>query len=286
LFCPSYTIPFGYRGKAVVTMHDAAQELYADSFSWWSRLRFAPLYRYSAIHADAVITDSHASKRDLVTCYRLPEDRVKVIYLAPDEIFRPLRDPRPLSMIRKKYLGDDRPFILYVGKLSTRRNIPTLISAFGQLKQQHRMPHKLLLVGLNYRKIDVTGLAEDCGMACDVAHVDYISDEDLVLLYNAADLFVFPSSYEGFSLPILEAMVCGVPVVTVNSSALREIAQDAAYLVDAPRADALAHALYQVITEDSLRNDLVGRGLARVASFSWEATAQATLSVLEQVAER
>ncbi|MBI1745727.1 MAG: glycosyltransferase family 4 protein [Acidobacteria bacterium] len=285
LFCPAYTIPMGYQGKSVVTIHDATQEMLAKSFSWWSRIRFAPLYRYSARTATKIITDSHVSKRDLLATYSgISQDKITVIHLAPDTQFQPPAEGSCQLEIRRRFLNSTDPFILFVGKMSLRRNIPLLMAAFAALKKLAKLPHKLILVGLNTAQLNLAELALRFEISQDLVHREYVTDEDLVLLYGAADLFVFPSTYEGFSLPILEAMSCGVPVITVNSSALKEIVAEAALLIDEPNVESLAHAMHRVLTDASLRHSMIHRGSARAQQFSWERAARETLRVLQETA--
>lgn len=285
LFCPAYTIPLGYKGKTVVTIHDATQEVLAASFSWWSRLRFAPLYRYSAEKATHIVTDSFAAKKDLLAAYRgVTAEKISVIPLAPDLQFQPVREAEPIARIKECFLKAQHPYILFVGKLSVRRNIPVLIEAFGWLKRVGHVPHQLLLIGLNTPQLKIVEMAERAGVAQCLKHVEYVSDDDLVSLYSGADLFVFPSAYEGFSLPILEAMACGTPVITINSSALKEIVREAALLVDHAEVEALAQAMHRLINDAELRQSLAARGIERAREFSWDRAARETLRVLQSAA--
>ena len=287
LFGPSYTIPFGYKGRCVATIHDATQEILPKSFAvpWYTRLRYSLAYRYSARRADMIITNSHTAKRDVIRYYGAEEEKIKVVYLAPDEMFHPVDNETALNSVREKYHLAGYPFVLSVGLLTGRRRVPELIQAFGQLKLRYGIPHKLVVVGINYSNRDPIEVATEAGVADSVVHVEWVTDEELVVLFNAADIFVSPSDYDAFSLPVLEAMACGTPVITSNNSGLKEIAGGAAFMVESNTVDELREAMLAVISTASLRDSLTEKGLQRVKAFSWEKTARETMEVLQQVAE-
>jgi glycosyltransferase involved in cell wall biosynthesis len=168
-------------------------------------------------------------------------------------------------------LGIGGPFILSVCTLDPRKNLDGLLRAFARLVAEHRVPHQLVLVGRpGWKDQALRALTAALYVADRVVFTGYVSDEQLVQLYNQADLFVYPSKYEGFGLPVLEAMACGVPVVTADRSALREVAGDAASLVDPDSDSALAAGMLRVLTDAMFRQDLVARGLARSREFSWD----------------
>jgi glycosyltransferase involved in cell wall biosynthesis len=284
LFCPSYTIPTFYRGAVVVTIHDAIQELWARTFPWWHRLRFGLAYRWSAQHACAVLADSESSRRDLLRLYHLEPSKVTTVPLAAEAIFHPSSDPEAVRAMRRRLALDERPLILFVGKLTPRRNIPELIAAFGKLKATGRFAHQLLMAGLNSAHIPWASLAAAAGVAADVRHIEYVSDADLSLLYAGAELFVYPSSYEGFGLPVLEAMQTGVAVLSGKNSSIREVAGDGAYLLDDLGVNPMYEAMAMLLSDTKLRGQLAARGLRRAQDFSWAQTAQATMDVLARVA--
>ena len=284
LFCPAFTIPIGYRRPCVVTIHDTLLEVMPESFPFWARLRYAPLFRYSARHATIVLTDSQSSKRDILRFYQVPEEKVRVTPLAAAPCFRLLQDRTVVEEARQRYgLGED-PFVLFVGKLSARRNIPMLLEAFSRTVGASNLPHRLVLVGVNHLHLPLQTLIARTGLTRRVIHVEEISDEDLTALYNAADTFVLPSLYEGFGLPPLEAMACGCPTILFRNSSLAEVGGDAAAYPTSSDFAGLSETLRLVLTSGSLRQDLQARGLERAKLFSWTRTARQVRGALEEAA--
>lgn len=284
-FGPSYTIPLRYSGRSVVAIH-SVNEFQAGAHPWWYQLTYTPWYRLSAQKADRVIVPSEATRIDVQERYGISDEKVDVVLEGADDAFQPIEDQDALSEVRRRYFGRDRPYILFVGKFSQRRNIPTLMEAFGQLKQQHGLPHGLLLVGRNVLGLPIEKLAAKFGIADSLVLTEgrFSSHREMIAVYNAADLYAYPSAYDGFSLTVVEAMACGVPVVTVNRPALREIAGGCSMMIEEPVAEALADAMYRVLSDASLRQHLRTKGLERAKSLRWEDTASQTLAVLRQVA--
>jgi len=286
LFCPSYTVPLAYRGRTVVATH-SVNEAQGGTHSWWYSLTYSQRYRLSARKADAVVVPSGSTRRHVHDLYGVSEDKIAVIPQGVDDSFRPLEDEALLRETRKRYLGEDCPYILFVGKLSQRRNIPALIEAFGIVKRRERIPHRLLLFGPNVSGIPLETLAAEHGVRDSVVQTDgkLDSHRDIIPVYSAADVFVHPSAYEGFSLTIVEAMACGRPVVTVNRGAAKEIVDSAALTVEEPSVSELAAALGRVLTDSDLKRSLGAKALARAKSFRYEDTARHTLKILRRVAE-
>jgi len=212
-------------------------------------------------------------------------DRVVVVPLGVNSSFRPLDQAVAREVIQRKY-GVADPFVLFVGALEPRKNVPTLLQAFDKYRQMYpRSTYRLVIVGRQGSAWpEIQRTVEYLSLTPDVVFLGHVPGEDLPLLYNAAELFAFPSMYEGFGLPVLEAMACGTPVLTTNVSSLPEVAGDAAILVDPTDGDALAMAMGQVLNDASLREGLSERGVERAQAFSWQRAAQSTLSVYEQVA--
>lgn len=282
LFCPSYVAPLAARGKVVVT-HLGSYEALPSAFPLRQRVKARLLYQASAKRADRIITVSESSKRDIVSFYGVPPGKIEVIPLGVDPAFQPVDDPEAHRRTRIRYLGEDRPLLLFVGKLTARRNIPQLVEAFARLKHDHGLPHALLLVGANSVGYDLEAIAAGHGVEHDVFHREFASHEELVGLYNASDVFVYPSSYEGFGIPVLEAMACGVPVVTLANSAFLEFA-DGAYLCRDGSVPELYAGIHAVLTSESLRESLRSKGLARSRDFHWDGIARRTMDVLVEVA--
>lgn len=266
----------------VVTIHDLSFEHFPEFFAPHLRLLLKLSVPRSARAADAVLVDSEFVKRDLVATYRLAPDKIAVTHAAVEAEFRRVDEAAALDPIRAKYRTGAR-FILGVGNLQPRKNWLRLIEAFAQAKQEHRLPHTLVIVGPRaWQSEQVVAAAQ--GLDDAVVFTGYVPTSDLVLLYNAAEVFVYPSLYEGFGLPVLEAMACGTPVITSNVSALPEIAGDAALLVNPYATQDIAAALVRVVSDEAYRAELRARGLARAREFSWERTAAQTLPVYRKVA--
>jgi glycosyltransferase involved in cell wall biosynthesis len=184
----------------------------------------------------------------------------------------------------KHHLPD--PFVLYVGSISPRKNVARLLRAFAEWKKRCGSGHKLVLVGTGkqWKSQEDFRLIKQPGIAEHVVLVEYVSDEDLVGIYNLADLLIYPSLYEGFGLPILEAMACGCPVITSKVSSMPEVAGDAAILIDPEDEVGLCGAIDRVLVQPRLRQDLIAKGFERVQQFSWQRAATQTLQIIRQVA--
>jgi len=230
-------------------------------------------------HGDAVITYSAHSKQDIVKVLDIDESNVHVIPLAAGPQFRRIEDKDALTA-RLGALGlRDTPYILYVSTIEPRKNHLALVQAYARLRQQDRaIPHKLVLVGPKWLGHEpVFDAISRLGLDAHVIHFEKV--DELETLYNGADAFVFPSLYEGFGLPILEAMACGTPVVASNVTASPEVVGDAGLLVDPRDESALCDSIRRLLTDADLRSELVARGLRRAATFSWTRTAERTLDI-------
>lgn len=266
----------------VVTVHDISFTRFPQFFSRRDRLVLGTLVPRSVRAAKQVITDSDSAKRDLLAEYRLPADKVTVTYYAAGPQFRSIADPMQLENVRAKYNTSER-FILTVGNLQPRKNIERLVAAFAQAKQEYHLPHRLVIVGqTQWRGSAVAAAVQAQGLASEVLLTGYVPDEDLIGLYSAAEIFVYPSLYEGFGLPVLEAMACGAPVIASNIGPLPEITGGAARLVDPYQVDDIACALGELGNNAVLRAQRREAGLARATKFSWTRTAEQTLEVYKR----
>jgi len=286
LFCPSYTVPLAYRGRCVVATH-SVNEVKKGTHPWWYHLTYRQRYRLSAQKADAVVVPLECTKEHVQELYGIAADKIDVVPEGADDSFRPLEDEAVLRETRRRYFGEDRPYIVFVGKLSQRRNIPALLTAFSRLKKTANIPHGLLLFGPNVLGLPLDRMTADLGIQDSVVQTDGKLDnhQDIIPIYCAADLFVHPSSYEGFSITIVEAMACGVPVVTVNQGAARDIAGGAAVMVEEPTVDNLTEAMRLSLTNRPLAMSLRAKALERAKLFRYEETARKTLDVLRRVAQ-
>ena len=278
LHSPHYVLPLLCRRRSIVTIHDCIHLLFPEYLPSRMAPRYARAMMGSAIkRSDLVLTVSEASRRDILDFYPWASpDRVEVVPNAIDEAI--LEDPgeEEMERVRERYQIRGR-FVLYAGNIKPHKNLERLIAAFGRLKE--RPGHedvKLLIIGDEINKY--AGLrrsVEAAGVRQDVRFFGFVPLRTLSALYRLASAFAFPSLYEGFGLPPLEAMACGTPVVTSRLSSLPEVVGDAALLVDPYSVDEIADALERVLGDDALRADLVARGRERVSHFSWDRSVRA-----------
>jgi len=236
--------------------------------------------------ADKLITISHYSKREIVARMGVPEDWVVVTQLAADPMYRRLESCTVPERIREK-LDPAQDFILYVGSIEPRKNLTTLIKAYDALRKRGRCRASLVIAGgSGWKNSSVYEEIERRGLADQICFTGFATDEELLALYNTATVFVFPTIYEGFGLPVIEAMACGAPVVTTRVTSIPEVGGDAVVYVDDPYDDAsLCTRLEEVLGDRELQADLRRRGMVQAATFTWERTARETLAVLQSVHE-
>ena len=269
---------------SVVTVHDLSFIRHPERFprAKVSYLRWA--VARSVRRATRVIAVSEHTRRDLLDLLGVAPERLSVIHQGVDSRFRPL-PAEEIARFRRDKLGG-RPYILHVGTLEPRKNLDVLIRAFAALRQKHRIPHLLALVGARgWMFQSLFDLVEELGLQADVCFVDYVPPSALPLWYNGADLFAYPSAYEGFGLPVLEAMACGLPTITTASSALAELAGNACLIVEPGSEEALEVAVARALDDTQLRASLRQAGLQRASGFRWDETARATLRVYQAAVE-
>lgn len=278
----TYTGPFFTSCPLVVSVHDISFKHYPEFFSPRDRLLFATLLPLTLRRASAVITISEYSKQKILDSFPFLNGKMYVTLLAPNTLFQPVREGELLQAIRTRY-GIHSRFILAVGNLQPRKNLLRLISAFATIRRQIDLV-QLVIVGKDqWQSSKIYARVKQLNVEDDVIFTGYVSDEDLMLLYNAADVYVYPSIYEGFGLPILEAMACGTPVVTSNTTSMPEVAGDAALLVDPFQEDQIVYAIQRILTESDLALSLSNKGLERVRQFSWQKTAQQTVAIYQLI---
>jgi glycosyltransferase involved in cell wall biosynthesis len=279
-----YTAPLGYRGPLVVTVHDLGFLHVPESFPAGLRVALRVLVRRSVARASRVVTDSEFSGRDIAARLAVPADRIAVIPLAAGPRFRPLGDEETAPVLARH--GLRRGFVFSLGRLNRRKNLGRLLMAYGRLRGAGLADAPLVIGGKrDYGVEDVLRRARLSGEGASVRFMDLISDEDLPAFYSAAACFVYPSLFEGFGLPVLEAMSCGAPVVCSNRTALPELVQTAGLLVDPESVDALAEAVARVLGDRALAGELGRRGLEASRRYSWAETARRTLAVYREAAQ-
>ena len=234
---------------------------------------------------DHVITISESSKYDILEYAHVPEDRITVIPLAANtDLYTPRDKIQAKATIGPKY-GISQPFILYISRIEhPGKNHARLIHAFENMKRDEDIPHQLVLAGSDWNRADEVHLiAEQAVCKDDIIFTGFVDNNDIPILYNAADVFVFPSLYEGFGLPVLEAMSSGTPVACSNLSSIPEVAGDAGVLFDPYEIDSIKEALILLISDEVIRQDYARRGLDRSHLFNWRTTAEKTLQVIKNV---
>ncbi|MES2304421.1 MAG: glycosyltransferase family 1 protein [Gemmatimonadota bacterium] len=285
LFCPAYTAPVGYQGRLVVATH-SVNEAQPGAHGWRYRQTYSRLHRHSARIADMVIVPAESTQDEVVRHYGVSRDRIAVVPQGADDAFQPVTDLAALRAVRQRYFGGDRPYLLFVGKCSERRNIPMLLRAFAQLRQVEKIPHGLLLFGPNHEGLPLAQLCQELGISDDVVQTDGKVERhtDLVPIYAGADLFVHPSEFEGWSMTTVEALACGTAVVASDRGGLGEVARGHALMVEEPSVDAFADAIGRVLHDSAMRADLQRRARERGKSLRWEVTTRETLDVIRDVA--
>jgi glycosyltransferase involved in cell wall biosynthesis len=292
LFVPSHVLPLIRPWRTVVTVHDLGFLYYPEAHTLSQNVYLRWSTRHNARSAARVLADSEATRQDLVRHYRIPQQKIVVVYPGRDESLSPVRDPAILESVRTRYDLTD-PYLLYVGTLHARKNLVRLVQAFSLLLQspisgsQSPLPSlKLVLAGQKGWFYDeIFAQVRKLGLAGRVVFTGYVPADDLPALLSGALAFVFPSLYEGFGFPVLEAMACGTPVVSSTAASLPEVTGDAAIQVDPLDIDALAQAMVRIALEPGLRHELVTRGFEQIEHFSWRRCARETLNVLENVAK-
>jgi glycosyltransferase involved in cell wall biosynthesis len=282
LFHAQFIVPSFLKCRTVTTIPDIAYEHYPHFFPARQRAWLKTLVPWSVKRADHIITVSEYSKRDLVQTYGVHEGKITVTYEGAGDQFVPCNREAAKEALARKYRieGD---FVLYLGRLQARKNLVRLVNAYARTRNVG-FPHKLVLAGQqDSLSQSVLLRIRELKLENDVLLPGYVAAVDVPSFYNAADVFVYPSIFEGFGLPIMEAMACGTPVVTSQGSSLDEVAGDAAVLVDPLDELSIADALNQVLADPELRKRLGRAGLRRSRQFSFQNAARQTIGVYERV---
>jgi len=281
---PHYVLPALTPCKSIVTIHDCIHLRFPQYLPNAFAYAYARSSLWVATHrADRVLTVSEASKRDILRYFRVPVSRIDVIYNAIDERLEQAPSEEDIGRVRERYQLYD-PFVLYAGNIKPHKNLERLIEAFHILRKSGFETVKLLIIGDEISKYaSLRRAVHRHKLHKHVRFFGFVPDKTLAALYRLASVFVFPSLYEGFGLPPLEAMASGTPVVTSNVSSLPEVVGDAALLIDPYDPNAIADAIRRVLTEPALAEDLRQRGLARVKDFSWERSVARVREIYEEV---
>lgn len=281
IFNPKLSVPLFTGSKTVLVMHGAEQFAAPWAFDWHDRAYFKLANRLYCKKASAVVSMTHNGAKDIANYMGAAPEKIHVIHESYNERCRVV-ETHELLAVKEKYSLPDK-FVLFVGGIHPLKNFSNLLRAYDRIRNS--FPHKLVAVGFKRRRYSQDfELVDKLGLRDHVAFPGYVDDEEIPAFYNLADLFVLPSFYEGFGIPVLEAMASGCPVITTTTGCSPEVAGGAAILVDPYNPDEIAEAMSKVLLEDRLRQELIEKGLQRAKQFSWEKCARETLDVLETAA--
>lgn len=284
LFVPAHTLPIIHRPglKTVVTIHDLGSEFLAEYHKFPQKLYLNWSTRYAVAFATQIIAVSKSTKKDLTERLRAKTEKVSVVYEAVDqEFFNPRSEVEQANVLSKYGLKGD--FLLFVGTVQPRKNLERLIEAFSKLKNRKI---QLVIAGKpGWLYGDIYSAPVKFGVAEQVKFIGYVPNEELPGLYSSATALIFPSLYEGFGLPVLEAMACDCPVVVSKSSSLPEIVAEAGLYFDPNRVETIVDSLKLILSKNALRSEMIDEGRKQVKKFTWEKTAKETLKVLQKAYE-
>jgi glycosyltransferase involved in cell wall biosynthesis len=285
LFIPAHAMPVVHPKKSVVTLHDVGferyPELYPKTDLWYHRWSA----KFVINQASTIITVSEFSKQELIDLYNAPAEKIKVTHLGYDaEHYRPIDNREKIQAVLDKY-KIKKPYIFNIGRIDKKKNILLLIEAFGRFKKQNPDdPHRLVLVGrygFGFDRGRLAGLIKKYNLSEWVIETGWVDEADVPYLYNGATCYVFPSCYEGFGIPLLEAMATETPILASRGGSIPEVTGDAALFFETREVHSLVENLTKILSDKKLQSDLVTRGRERVKQFSWEKTARQTLEILK-----
>lgn len=276
---PSFVAPVFNPFPMIMTIHDVNHIALANNYTALHRLYYKFIVKPSAHKSAKILTGSDFSRREISKYLSMPNEKIKVIYYGCDEEFKPIEDLQNLRRVREKY-GFPKSFILYVGSHKPHKNLSNLLKAYARIS----LDIPLVLSGKGNEKL--LEISRRLNIEKRVRWVGEIEKNDLPSVYNCATVFVFPSIYEGFGLPPIEAMACGCPAVVSNVTSLPEVCGDAAYYVDPFDVTSMANGIYKVITDEGLKENLVRKGLQRVKMFHWKESAEEHMKIFEEVIKK
>ena len=273
-----YTMPLAYHGRSVVTLHDMTFFLFPQLHTLPKRYFFRFFIRTSSRQAAALVADSESTRQDAMRLVGIPAEKIFTAQLGVTQDFHCIKDEAALKQARQKYHLPEQ-FLLFVGMLEPRKNLPALLEAFSSIADQIPEHHLVVAGPKGWMVEDILQQRGTPKTTGKVHFPGYIEQADLPLVYNMADVFIYPSIYEGFGLPVLEAMACGTPVITSNVSSMPEIVGEAGVLLPPGDTRALAQATLELVNDPAKRQRLSVKGLERAMAFTWERTAEKTMAV-------
>ncbi|HBC97601.1 MAG TPA: glycosyltransferase family 1 protein [Clostridium sp.] len=276
-------LPVDKNCKFVITLHDVIPYKMPKTVSDRYLKIFFDYIPDIIPKCDGIITVSNFSKKDIIKTFNFPEDKIYVTHLASEDIYKPL-DKNVSRYIAKRYYSITGDYILYVGGFSPRKNILGLIESFSKFISLYKKPVKLVIAGMKGKSYNIyKKRTETLNIPDKVIFPGFISMEHLPYIYNAAKLFVYPSFYEGFGLPPIEAMACGVPVITSNTTSLPEVVGNGAFLVNPKDQDDLCQAMLNILSDSTFKNKLISSGIQRASQLSWKKTAIDTIVIYNKI---
>ncbi|MCX7778842.1 MAG: glycosyltransferase family 4 protein [Patescibacteria group bacterium] len=284
LFVPSHTLPIFFPKKTVITVHDLGYERYPQAYSFFYRYYLRKNYRFAVNRATKIIVPSHFTKKELINLYRADPKKIEVVHLGyNDKIFRPIERQEKIEKVLEKY-KIKKPYLLFVGRLEIKKGLKTLFEALQFLVGNHRFSNlNLVLIGMpgfGYQELKF----KIQNSKFKIHQIGYLKgEEERACFYNGAEIFVFPSLYEGFGLPILEAMACGCPVIASDIEPLKEVGDQSILFFQVGNVEGLAQNIKEVLENQDLKNQIIQKGFERVKNFSWQKCAQETIKILESL---
>ena len=273
LFIPAHTVPFIHPKNTVVVVHGLEYEFCPEAYSWFEKFYMSLSIRKSCHWARKIISVSQNTKKDLIELYKIKREKIDVVYEGYEKQLTANNSPQTMEI--------QKPFFLFIGRIEERKNITNIVKAFEILKDEYKIPHKLFLAGRpghGYKKIE----SELCKLKSkkDIIELGFVSEQEKWNLLREAQVFIFPTSYEGFGIPILEAQSVGCPVVASNNSSIAEVMGDSNFLIDPKNPEDIARAIYDIISKESQKNAIIEQGLKNVKRFSWEKCASEIVQIL------
>lgn len=281
----NFIVPPRIKGKVITTIHDMTYELYPETMDKRNLKRIKSDIQYSVDRSDKIITVSESSKNDIIKFLNVDESKIEIVYNGVDyEKFNKYYTEDIKLIVRNKY-NLPQNYILYMGTLEPRKNIDSIIEAFALIKKQKDFDNiKLVIAGKKgWLFEDIFNLVDKLNLKDHVIFTDYVDETDKPIIYNMAKLFVFPSLYEGFGIPVLEAMASSVPVIASNVSSLPEVAGNAVILVNPKDIEGIAKNIIKILSDDDLKNELVRKGHIQAQKFTWEASAEKLYNIYKEI---
>ena len=280
----NYYIPPFVRGKKVVTIHDMTLHIYPETMRKKTLWFLKKVLKASIRRADHIVTDSAFSKQEMMKFYNIPEDKISVVLCGVDfERFHPLENRERLEVIKQKY-NIKKEYFLYLGTLEPRKNLVRFVQAYAKAKNEKRnFPSLVLAGGKGWMYEEIFSVVQELGLEKDVIFTGYVQDDEVATLMGGAMAFCFPSLYEGFGMPVIEAMACGTPVLTSRHSSMEEIAGEESVLVDALSVDSIKEGLIRLYESEELREELSQRGLAKAKQYTWEVAGKQLIQVYQDL---